>query len=136
MLAGASNVRKVGTGTIDGVAVTEYTGTLSLDKGIQYLSGSVKAQVQKEISAVGLTTATFTVWIDGQHTVRKAIIHENGANLTETIAVTDTLTRSPWISNNDHEMPGRSPLRVGGDERGDGAEGPAAVAHRVLGGRL
>jgi hypothetical protein len=94
MLAGATSVHKAGTGTLDGVAVTEYTGTLSLDKGIQYLSGSVKAQVQKEMSAAGLTTGTFTVWIDGQHTVRKAIIDENGTALTETITVTvDTLNQ-------------------------------------------
>jgi hypothetical protein len=94
MLEGATNVRKVGTGTIDGVAVTEYTGTLSLDKGIGYLSGSVKAQVQKEITAAGLTTATFTVWIDGSHTMRKAVINEDGTDLTETITVTiDTLNQ-------------------------------------------
>lgn len=94
MLAGASGVRKVGTGTIDGVAVTEYTGTLSLHKGIQHLSGSVKSQVQKEITAAGLTTATFTMWIDGQHVMRKAIIKENGTNLTETITFTiDTLNQ-------------------------------------------
>ncbi len=94
MLAGASDVRKVGTGTIDGVAVTEYTGTLSLDKGLQYLSGSAKAQVQKEIAEAGLTTATFTMWIDGQNVMRKAVINENGTNLTETITVTiDTLNQ-------------------------------------------
>jgi hypothetical protein len=94
MLAGATGVRKVGTATIDGVAVTEYTGTLSLDKGIAYLSGSAKALVQKEITAAGLTTATFTVWIDGKRVMRKAVINENGANLTETITVTvDTLNQ-------------------------------------------
>jgi hypothetical protein len=95
MLAGASHVRKVGTGTIDGVAVTEYTGTLSLDKGIQYLSGSVKSQVQKEITAAGLTTATFTVWIDANNTMRKAVVHENGANLTETVTVTVATLNQP-----------------------------------------
>jgi hypothetical protein len=94
MLAGATDVRKVGTGTLDGAAVTEYTGTLSLDKGIAYLSGSAKALVQKEITATGLTTATFTVWIDGKRVMRKAVINENGANLTETITVTvDTLNQ-------------------------------------------
>src|SRR6202167_5803538 len=66
MLAGASGVRKVGTGTIDGVPVTEYTGTVSLDKGMQYLSGSSKAAMQKQIAAAGLSTATFTVWVDAQ----------------------------------------------------------------------
>jgi hypothetical protein len=99
MLAGATNVRKVGTGTIDGVAVTEYTGSLSLDKGISYLSGSARAQVQKEITAAGLTGATFTVWVDGQNTMRKAVIHENGSALTEIITVTiDTLNQPVNIS--------------------------------------
>ena len=94
MLAGASDVRKVGTGTVNGVAVTEYTGTLNLQKGLQQLHGSVKSQVQKEITAAGLTTATFTMWIDANHTMRKAIINENGANLTEKITVTvDTLNQ-------------------------------------------
>jgi hypothetical protein len=94
MLAGATSVHKAGTGTLNGVAVTEYTGTLSLDKAIQYLSGSVKAQVQKEMSAAGLTTGTFTVWIDDQHTVRKAIIDENGTAVTETTTFTvDTLNQ-------------------------------------------
>jgi hypothetical protein len=95
MLAGATNVRRVGTGTIDGVAVTEYTGTLSLDKGISYLSGSARAQVQKEITAAGLTSATFTVWVDGQNTMRKAVIHENGSELTETITVTINTLNQP-----------------------------------------
>jgi hypothetical protein len=94
MLAGADKVRKVGQGTVDGVAVTEYAGTLSLDKGMQYLSGSVKSQVQKEIAAAGLTTATFTVWIDGQRVIRKAVIVEDGTALTETITFTvDTLNQ-------------------------------------------
>jgi len=99
MLAGASDVRKVGTGTVNGVPVTEYTGTLSLKKGIANLSGSVKAQVQKEITAAGLTTASFTVWIDAQNTMRKAIIVEHGTSLNETITVTvDTLNQPVKIS--------------------------------------
>jgi hypothetical protein len=99
MLAGASDVRKVGTGTVNGVPVTEYTGTLSLDKGIQNLSGSVKAQVQKEITEAGLKTATFTVWIDAQSVLRKAVIVEHGTALNETITVTvDTLNRPVKIA--------------------------------------
>jgi hypothetical protein len=99
LLAGASDVRKVGTGTVNGVAVTEYTGTLSLSKTVQKLSGSLKSQVQKEISTAGLSTATFTVWIDARNTMRKAIIVENGTDLTETITVTiDTINQPVNIS--------------------------------------
>ena len=68
--------------------MTEYTGTLSLDKGISYLSGSVKSEVQKEMTAAGIITATFSVWIDAQNTMRKAVINENGTALNETITVT------------------------------------------------
>jgi hypothetical protein len=95
LLAGATSVRQVGTGTIDGVAVTEYTGTLPLDKGMSFLSGSVKAQVQQAIAAAGLRTATFTVWIDGQHLVRKSLVTESGKSLTEVITTTITGINQP-----------------------------------------
>jgi hypothetical protein len=95
LLAGASDVRKVGTGTIDGVPVTEYTGTVSLDKGMQYLSGSSKAAMQKEVAAAGLTTATFTVWVDGQRVMRKAVITEHGTALTEVVTVAISTLNQP-----------------------------------------
>ena len=95
MLAGASGVRKIGTGTIDGVPVTEYTGTVSIDKGIQYLSGSAKTAMQKEVAAAGLSTATFTVWVDSQSVMRKAVITEHGTALTEVITVTVTSLNRP-----------------------------------------
>ena len=95
MLTGASGVRKVGTGTIDGVPVTEYTGTVSLDKGLQYLTGSAKAAMQKQITAAGLTTATFTVWVDGQRVMRKAVITEHGTALTEVVTVAISTINQP-----------------------------------------
>jgi hypothetical protein len=95
LLAGASDVRKVGTGTIDGVPVTEYTGTVSLDKGMQYLSGSAKTSMQKEVAAAGLTTATFTVWVDGQRVMRRAVITEHGTALTEVITVAISTLNQP-----------------------------------------
>jgi Protein of unknown function (DUF1691) len=90
LLAGASSVHQVG-----GVAVTEYTGTLPLAKGIQFLSGSAKTQVQQAIAAAGLSTATFTVWIDGQHLVRKSVVSESGKSLTEVITTTITSINQP-----------------------------------------
>jgi hypothetical protein len=95
MLAGASDVRKIGTGTIDGVPVTEYTGTVSIGKGMQYLSGSAKAAMQKEVAADGVSTATFTVWVDSQSVMRKAVITENGTALSEVVAVTITSLNQP-----------------------------------------
>jgi outer membrane protein W len=95
LLAGATAVRKVGTGTVGGVPVTKYTGTLSLAKGLKYLSASVRSAMQKEIGTAGITHAAFTVWIDGKNTVRKAIITENGTALTETITTTITSINQP-----------------------------------------
>jgi hypothetical protein len=95
MLAGASEVRKIGTGTIDGVPVTEYTGTVSIGKGMQYLSGSAKTAMQKEVAADGISTATFTVWVDRQSVIRKEVITENGTALSEVVTVTVTSLNQP-----------------------------------------
>jgi hypothetical protein len=57
MLAGATGVREVSTSTIGGVPVTEYRGTLSIDKGLQQLPASDRAAVEKQLSATGLKTA-------------------------------------------------------------------------------
>ena len=95
LLQGATSVRQVGTGSVDGVPVTEYTGTLPLDKAISYLSGAAKAQLQQAMARAGLTEATFTVWIDGQHTVRKAVVTEAGKDMTETITTTITSINQP-----------------------------------------
>ena len=95
LLQGATAVRQVGTGSVDGVPCTEYTGTLPLDKGISYLSGAAKAQLQQAMASAGFTEATFTVWVDGQHTVRKAVDIETGKDVTETITTTITSINQP-----------------------------------------
>jgi hypothetical protein len=95
LLQGATSVRQVGTGSVDGVPVTEYTGTLPLDKGISYLSGTAKTQLQQAIASAGFTDETFTVWIDDQHTVRKVLVTEAGKELTDTITTTITSINQP-----------------------------------------
>jgi hypothetical protein len=95
LLQAATSVRKVGTGSVDGVPVTEYTGTLPLAKAISYLSGAAKTQLQQAMASAGLTEATFTVWIDGQHTIRKAVVTETGKDLTEKITTTMTSINEP-----------------------------------------
>ena len=95
LLQGATSVRQVGTGSIDGVAVTEYTGTFPLEKSLSYLSGSAKTEVQQAMASAGFSTATFTVWIDGQHITRKAVVTEVGKSVTETITTTITSINQP-----------------------------------------
>ena len=45
--------------------------------------------------SAGFTEETFTVWIDGQHTVRKAVDTETGKDVTETITTTITSINQP-----------------------------------------
>jgi hypothetical protein len=75
--------------------VTEYTGTIDLDKAAAALSGSSKSQLQQAIKTAGLSTATFTVWIDGQHVTRKSVVHETGKTVAETVTTTITGINQP-----------------------------------------
>jgi hypothetical protein len=96
LLGGATAVRKTGTSVIGGVPVTEYTGTLPMSKGLQYLTGSARTQLAQAVAADGFTTADFIVWIDTGHTVRKAIVTEVGKTVTETITTTITSVDKPF----------------------------------------
>jgi hypothetical protein len=95
LLQAASGVRQVGTSTLGGVPVTEYEGTVPLAKGMQELTGSTKTAVQQQLKANGLTTASFKVWVDGSHMLRKAIITEDGTELTEVITMTINSINQP-----------------------------------------
>lgn len=95
MLGASSSVREVGTGSISGVPVTEYAGTIPVVKAISTLSGGAKAEMEQMNAAAGLTTEKYTVWIDGQHIMRKAVITATGTTLTETVTVTFTSVNQP-----------------------------------------
>jgi hypothetical protein len=90
MLAGATNVRTVGSTTIDGSAVTEYSGTYPLAAGIAQLPASSRAAVQQELTKAGMTSASFEIWLDDQHQVRKLVITEHGT--TESVVLSELVT--------------------------------------------
>jgi hypothetical protein len=95
MLAAATSVQQLGTGTIGGVPVTEYTGKIPLQKAAASLSGSARTTLEQASASDGLTEATFTDWIDAQHIVRKAVVIEVGPSISETITVTTTSINQP-----------------------------------------
>ena len=68
-----------------------------------------KSEAQQAIAAAGFSTATFTVWIDGQHTVRKAVVTEVGKTVTETTTTASTIPRP---STGLADQGGRRPLAV------------------------
>jgi hypothetical protein len=90
LLAGATDVRVLGTGTVDGVAVTEYSGSFTISAALSRLPASLRSQVEQQASAAGITSASFKVWLDDQQQARKLILVENGSkeDLTVTMLVT------------------------------------------------
>jgi hypothetical protein len=95
MLGASSSVREVGTGSIGGVPVTEYTGTIPVVKAIDGLSGSAKAQMEQMNTVAGFTNETYTIWIDGQHVMRKGVFALTGATMTENVTATITSVDQP-----------------------------------------
>ena len=51
--------------------------------------------MQKQIAAAGMSTAAFTVWVDGQRVMRKAVITEQGTAVTEVVTVAISTINQP-----------------------------------------
>lgn len=90
LLAGATGVRKVGTSTINGVPVTEYTGSYSMSAAIARMPASSRAALRQQTATAGIKSVDFDVWVDGQQQARKLVLTEHGSleNLTMTMLVT------------------------------------------------
>jgi hypothetical protein len=95
VLSGATDTRKVGTGVIDGVPVTELSGSESTTAALAKLPASVRTQTGQQIEKLGMGEITFKVWVDGQNTVRKEIITEAGSTTTLTMTSTVTSINQP-----------------------------------------
>lgn len=95
LFAGAENVRTVGTGDVDGVAVTEYTGTLVMSKALTKLPADLRASIGQALEKAGISSVRFTEWVDGQHHVRKTTVTETGTAITETVTTTITSINQP-----------------------------------------
>jgi hypothetical protein len=90
LLSGATNAKKLGTSTLNGVQVTELQGSEPASAALAKLPSSRRSTVGKEISSLGVSTVGFTVWVDGQNLIRKQIVTEKGSK--ETITTTATVT--------------------------------------------
>lgn len=91
LLTTSTDVRPAGTGSVNGVPVTEYEGTYSAASGLAYitaasLGSAASAQVLKQVTAMGLTTVRFRAWLGPQERLVKLVLIEAGthANLTVT----------------------------------------------------
>ena len=97
LLAGSTDVKKVGTGSVGGVPVTEYTGSYALSTALNRLPASVRSSASTAFKQAGLDsgTAKFTVWIDAQNIVRKDVTEITSSTLNETITTTVTSVNQP-----------------------------------------
>ena len=87
MLASSPNVKKVGTTTLNGVPVTEYTGTYPISAGLAKLPAGERSKVSQQLQALGLTTEHFTIWLDGKQQVRKVVTSAQGSKVHETSTI-------------------------------------------------
>ena len=95
MLAGATDVRTVGTSVLGGVTVTEYTGTYPMTAAIARLPASERAKVSQLVEQEGIASVDFKVWVDNQHQVHKMIITEQGSTFSETFTMSVTSMNQP-----------------------------------------
>lgn len=95
LLAGATNTRTVGTGTVNGVAVTELEGSEPVSAALAKLPANVRSSFGQDIQKLGVGQIKFQAWVDGQHNFRKLIVNEIGRTLNETVTVTVTSINQP-----------------------------------------
>ena len=90
MLASSTNVKKVGTTTLNGVPVTEYTGTYPISAGLAKLPADLRSKVAQQLQVMGLQTENFQIWLDHSQQVRKVITSAQGSKeqVTSTVGVT------------------------------------------------
>jgi len=95
MLAGAKNIKKAGTATIDGVATTGYTGSFPVSAGLAKLPASLRSAEQTRLGKAGIQTVDFTAWVDARHQMRKITVTEHGSSMTTTATMQITSINRP-----------------------------------------
>lgn len=85
VLLGASHAKVVGHSTINGVPVTEYSGSYPFAKALSKLPASLRSEAAQS----GFKSVSFKVWLDSGYQVHKMAITEKGsmANMTMTMAL-------------------------------------------------
>jgi len=95
LFAGAESVRMAGTSVVEGVPVTEYTGTVSMVKAFAKLPASLRASFGQAMEKAGISSVRFSEWVDSQHEIRKVVVSESGSTINETITTTITSINQP-----------------------------------------
>jgi len=83
-LTASRDLRKTGTEVINGIPTTRYEGTYSIADQMKKLPPALRKITSQSIAALGVTKVQFTIWIDGQHQMRRVITVEKGSSSTIT----------------------------------------------------
>jgi hypothetical protein len=75
-LAGASDVKKVGSESVQGTKTTHYEVTVDLQRAASRAKGTVRASLERAISQSRLKTLPLDVWVDGSGYIRKVNYEE------------------------------------------------------------
>lgn len=95
MLAAASYADPAGTSILDGVPVTEYTGTYNITSALRLLPASIRTQVAQAAAEDAIGFAKYYVWVDASHQPRKVISDWDGIELNETMTLVITGINKP-----------------------------------------
>jgi hypothetical protein len=90
MLAVARNARVVGKQTINGVATTEYAGSVRAHEALKSMPASFRKIMAPELQVLGNGLISFRIWIDGQHHARRIADVETvkGETISTTVNIT------------------------------------------------
>ena len=83
-LTASKDLRKTGTEVINGIPTTRYEGSYSVADEMKKLPPGLRKITSQSIAALGITKVHFTIWIDGQHQMRRVITVEKGSSSTIT----------------------------------------------------
>lgn len=95
MFPSARNIRRAGSQVINGVPASEYTGTLPVGAALRRLAPAARKLIGPAMSATGVTTARFQVWVDGQHQIRKLVEHQSGRRYHSDVTMVVTSVNQP-----------------------------------------
>jgi hypothetical protein len=76
-LAGTTDVKKVGSEKVGGVATTHYTVTADLRRAVERASGSARSSLQQLIAQTGIRKLPLDVWLDENGYIRKVKYDEH-----------------------------------------------------------
>jgi hypothetical protein len=83
-LTASKDLRKTGTEMINGIQTTRYEGTYAAGDELKRLPAALRKTAGKSLAALGISRVQFTIWIDGQHQMRRVITVEKGTSSTIT----------------------------------------------------